>query len=88
MTIFEFVCKGRHYTVEGTQYSLEHIVLPDTRKVIKITEWTASLPPSIAGWVPIAHDMQESLPREIAEVFNAAIAVITEPKKIEIPEEE
>lgn len=88
MTIFEFVCKGQHYSVEGTQYSLKYIVLPDTRKVIEVTEWTAMLPPSIANWAPVAHDMQESLPREIAEVFNAAIATITESKKIEIPEEE
>jgi hypothetical protein len=88
MAIFEFIFKGRQYSVEGTQHSLKYIVLPDARKVIEITEWTASLPPAIAGWVPVKHDMQESLPAEIAEVFNAAIATRMEPKKLEIPEEE
>lgn len=88
MMIFEFEWDGKCYTVEGTPCSLDCIVLPDTRKVVKITEWYAVSPPIIADLILIPHSLQESLTQEIAIVFNAAIATIAEPKKLEIPEEE
>lgn len=88
MTVFEFSWKGKHYAVEGTHYSLDYIVLPDTRKVVRITEWKASMPPSIANLIAVPHDMQESLAKEIAKEFNAAIAIIAEPRELKLPEKE
>jgi hypothetical protein len=88
MSVFEFTWKNRPYFVEGTRHSLEHIVLSDTREVLTISEWTDETTPKIGALIRVHHDYQESLAEELSQIFNAPIATIAEPKKLEKLEEE
>jgi hypothetical protein len=83
---FLFKWDGKEYVVEGTQNSLEHLVLSDTREVLTISEWSDEPTPRIDYLMKVLHDYQESLAEELSLIFNAPIAKLTEPIKTELEE--
>ncbi len=83
---FRFRWDGKEYIVEGTQNSLEHLVLSDTREVLTISEWSDEPTPRIDYLIKVLHDYQESLAEELSIIFNAPIAELIEPKKTELGE--
>jgi hypothetical protein len=70
---FKFEWKNKRYVVEGKIGSLKFIVLPDCQ-VLKITRWDEKFIPKIAKLEPVSHDYLESLPEELANIFEAPIA--------------